>query len=177
MITLSQPALALHSYDVPGYLYQMSTTWKMPAGASGGDVASWIGSAVGQSPEQQLHNVVINCHGGPGKLYVGGLAASPIANASAFGQLHNLDIGTIWLVGCLVATGSNGFAFCTQLAVAAGCDVVAANDTQFVEDRFLAGRCGVFGAIDDFEGAAYRFSPSGSNSVYSIHDPLAENYR
>jgi hypothetical protein len=34
MIALSQPALALHSCDVPGYLYQMKTTWKMPVGAS-----------------------------------------------------------------------------------------------------------------------------------------------
>jgi hypothetical protein len=177
MITISQPALALHSCDVPGFLYQMSTTWMMPAGASASDVVSWISAAVQQSPELSLKNVVINTHGGPGALYVGGGSATPITDPGPFSGVRTLDIGTIWLVGCLVATGSNGQSFCSQLAITSGADVIAANDYQFVENRFLGGNPTIFGAIDDFEGTAYLFSPSGSMSPYTIHDPDAENYK
>jgi len=176
MITIDQPALALHSCDVPGYLYQMQTTYKMPPNASASDLVYWISSTVNQSAEMRLANVVINTHGGPGALYTGGGGATPITDASAFAPLRNFDIGTLWIVGCLVAIGSNGFAFCSQLATTIGCDVIAANDYQFVERRFLGGNPQPFGAIDDFEGAAYRFGPDGSNEVYSIHDPLAEGY-
>ena len=79
----------------------------------------------------------------------------------------------VWLVGCEVATGGNGQRFCSQLAVALGCDVVAANDDQFVENRYTRGNT-PFGTIDDFEGTAYVFSPSGSTQVFSVHDPDAE---
>jgi Domain of unknown function (DUF4347) len=175
MINIKQPALALHSCDVPGYLYQMATTWQMPAGASGSDVAYWIGSAVNQAQDQMLANVVINCHGLAGALYVGGNNSPPM-DLAPFSQLRSSEIGMIWLVSCLVAIGSNGQSFCSQLAVAVGCDVVAADDEQFVEGRFLGGKTDVFGAIDDFEGTAYVFSPSGSVSLFSIHDPIAENY-
>jgi hypothetical protein len=175
MISIRQPALALHSCDVPGFQYQMQTTWAMPSGATATDVVYWIRHAVEHAPELALANVVINCHGGPGKLFVGGTTSQPIAVGAVglFGQLRTKDIGTLWLVGCLVATGANGQHFCSQLARTMGCFVVAANDTQFVERRYYRGNC-PFGSIDDFEGTAYTFSPSGSKELFSIHDPHAE---
>ena len=175
MISLKQPALALHSVDVPGFRYQMKTTWNMPTGASPSDVVFWISHMVDRSPDLWLRNVVINCHGLPGQLFVGGKNSSPIAlkDLGLFAKLRTKDIGTIWLVGCLVATGANGLHFCSQLAITVGCDVVGANDSQFVERRYVRGNC-PFGTIDDFEGTAYRFSPSGSKEVLSIHDPHAE---
>jgi hypothetical protein len=175
MISISQPALALHSVDVPGFRYQMQTTWNMPVGATASAVVYWISYAVDNSPELQLKNVVINCHGGPGSLYVGGTGSSPIGvkDVGLFGTLRTKDIGTVWLVGCLVAIGANGEQFCSALAATIGSDVVAANDYQFVERRYVQGNC-PFGTIDDFEGAAYRFSPSGSKELLSVHEPLAE---
>ncbi len=175
MINISQPALALHSSDLPGFRYQMTTTWNMPPGASAANVVYWIGYAVDRSAELRLNNVVINCHGGPGKLYIGSGKNAPvrIKDIALFSKLRTKDIGTVWLVGCLVAIGSNGERFCSQLAVTLGCDVVTANDYQFVERRYMRGNC-PFGTIDDFEGAAYRFSPAGSKEVLSIRDPLAE---
>jgi hypothetical protein len=153
----------------------MNTTWNMPKGASPSDVVYWIGYAVNRSPELQLRNVVINCHGLPARLFVGGEKSPPMAlkDLGLFGKLRTKDIGTLWLVGCLVATGGNGQYFCSQLAIAMGCFVVAANDEQFVERRYMRGNC-PFGTIDDFEGAAYIFSPSGSKELLSIHDPHAE---
>jgi hypothetical protein len=153
----------------------MKTTWNMPPGASASNVVYWISYTVDHSPELELPNVVINCHGGPGRLFVGGSKSRPIGvgDVGLFGQLRTKDIGTIWLVGCLVATGANGQHFCPQLARATGCFVVAANDSQFVEQRYYRGNC-PFGSIDDFEGTAYTFSPSGSKELFSIHDPDAE---
>jgi len=148
----------------------------MPAGATGADVVNWISAAVQQSPELALKNVVINCHGGPGALSVGGVNSPVLNDASVFQGVRTLDIGTIWFTGCLVATGMLGQNFCSLVAVISGADVIAANDDQFVEGSLLGGRPTIFGAIDDFEGTAYQFSPSGSISLYSIHDPLAEGY-
>jgi hypothetical protein len=71
-----------------------------------------------------------------------------------FAPLRHKDIGTVWLVGCLVATGRNGEQFCSQLASTIGCFVVGANDYQFVERRFYRASC-PFGSIDNFEGTAY----------------------
>ena len=175
MINIKQPALALHSCDVPGFRYQMSTTWNMPAGASASNVVYWISYAVDHTPDLELANVIINSHGDPGILYVGGKNNPEIGieQVGLFGQLRTKDIGTIWLIGCLVATGTNGLNFCSKLATTVGCFVVAANDDQFVETRYYRGNT-PFGSIDDFEGTAYTFSPSGSKELYSIHDPDAE---
>ena len=51
--------------------------------------------------------------------------------------------------------------------------MVGANDYQFVERRFYRASC-PFDSIDNFEGTAYVFSPSGSKTVMSIYDPDAE---
>ena len=72
MIKLRQPSLVLHSCDVPGYKYIMSTSWIMPRGSTASNVVSWINMAIQSSPELYLHNVVINCHGSPGAIHVGG---------------------------------------------------------------------------------------------------------
>jgi hypothetical protein len=175
MITISQPALALHSCDVKGFLYQMRTTWYLPSGATAQNVVNWIGFAVDHAPELELRNVVINSHGGAGKIFIGGRPNPPITikDVGLFSQLRAKDIGTLWIVGCEVAMGSSGLQFCTQLATVLGCDVVAADDDQFVEGRYDRGNT-PFGTIDDFEGTAYRFSPSGSKALFSIHDPQAE---
>jgi hypothetical protein len=169
MITMRQPSLVLHSCDVPGYRYRMHTTWNMPAGARPADVVYWILYAADHAPELELRNVIINCHGGPGTLYVGG-AKGPTVKAGdlgLFAQLRAKDIGTIWLVACKVALGGAGLNFCSRMAQTVGCDVVGADVSQFVEGAFVDSGT-PFGCIDDFEGTAYQFSPSGSRTVYSI---------
>ena len=151
----------VHSCDVPGFHYQMSTTWEMPPGITPFDVVYWIGYAVEHSEELRLANVVIDCHGGPGILYVGGKDYPPVSggNLSWFSMLRNKSIGTVWLVACQVALGSKGQGFCRQLARTLGCDVIAADAPQFTENSYIRGNC-PFGTIDDFEGTMYRFSPS-----------------
>ena len=116
--------------------------------------------------------MVINCHGLPGQLFVGGEKNPPIAlkDVGLFAQLRTKDIGPLWLVGCFVATGGNGQLFCSKLATTIGCLVVGADESQYVEGRYMRGNC-PFGTIDEFEGTAYLFSPSGKKELYSIHGP------
>jgi hypothetical protein len=177
MISLRQPALALHACDVPDPKYQMKTTWNMPAGASPSNVVYWISYAVDRSPELELPNVVINCHGSPGQLRVGGQTSPSIdiTDVGLFAQLRTKDIGTPWLTSCNPATGGDGQLFCSKLATTIGCFVVAAADFQCRELRY--GATAPFGTIDNFEGTAYLFSASGSKSVFSVHSPELEGYK
>jgi hypothetical protein len=189
VIEMKQPSLALHSCDFPGRDYRMKFSWRMPANATVQNVVNWILYAVDHSEELELKNVVLCAHGLPGLMAIGGADliqkfidsrkdGTPIPptiltadNVAVFSQLRTKDIGTIWLVSCLVAgTGQcyvspvpcDGPYFCSQLAQAAGCDVVASQNIQVV----LPSVFGLFvpsGSIDDLEGRVRRFSPSGSS--------------
>ncbi len=183
MIKLRQPSLVLHSCDVPGYKYRMKTSWEMPRGASANDVVYWINYAINASDEAYLHNVVINCHGSPGGLHVGGCNNSKkgITGGSAiwagdlgvFKGVKRGSLGTIYIVACEVAsdktTAKLGTNFCSQLAINAGCFVVAADKIQSVDFWFQVFNH-PYGAIDDYEGNVIEFSPSGGQRGWNPSD-------
>ena len=177
MIKLRQPSLALHSVDVPGYLYQMRTTWKMPKGATANDVIYWINYAIDHASELELNNVLINCHGSPGKLWVGGsgTGAIPISagDLGVFKGVRSGSLGTIYIVACEVTKGAGtvqiGKNFCTQLAINAGCFVVAADAIQSV-DFWYQVFSHPFGSFDDYEGTVTEFGPSGSSQPWNPND-------
>jgi len=105
---MKQPSLVVHSHDVPGYKYRMKWTWEMLPGASAGDIVNWVLHANdGQfgARRRRLENIVVNCHGSPGSLFVGGTSSPDlnIGNMGVFSGLRSCDIGTIWLVACEVA--------------------------------------------------------------------------
>ena len=161
MIKLKQPSLALHSCDVPGYEFEMWQTWKMPKGARAMDVVYWILYARDHTPELWLRNVVINCHGHDGKLAVGGDGQPSInsSNINIFSQLRGKDIGTIWLVACMVASTGTGKYFCQRLAQLVGCSVVAADANQYG-----AIWCPRY-HVDNFEGHTYEWDAAGYRSM------------
>ena len=176
MIRIKQPALVVHAHDVPGYKYQMKWTWKMLSGAAAGDIVNWILHASnGQfgARKQRLENVIINCHGAPGSLFIGGTGspAVDIKSVSVFSALQGCNIGAIWLVACEVAnqqgvaTGGVGKTFCADLAKTAGCDVIASATIQHVNLGFYLRGC-PWGCIDDFEGLTYRFKSAGGHLYY-----------
>ncbi len=176
MIRIKQPALVVHAHDVPGYKYQMKWTWKMLPGAAARDIVNWILHANnGQfgAQKQRLENVIINCHGAPGSLFIGGTGspALDIKSVSVFSALQGCDIGAIWLVACEVAnqqgvaTGGVGKTFCADLAKTAGCDVIASATIQHVNLGFYLRGC-PWGCIDDFEGLTYRFKSAGGHLYY-----------
>ncbi len=177
MIKLRQPSLALHSNDVPGYKYVMWKYWKMPLGASASDVVYWINYAIDNSPELYLNNVVINCHGSPGGLHVGGCGKGGSAiyagHLGTFKSVKRGSLGTIYIVACEVAQnpGSTqiGTNFCSQLAINAGCFVVASDKIQSVDWWFDKIRH-PYGCIDDYEGVVTEFGPSGSSRGWNPDD-------
>lgn len=176
MIKMKQPSLVLHSCDVPGYKYEMWKSWKMPKGASANDVVYWINWAVDHSPELALSNVIINCHGSPGFLHVGGSGSGfGVGSVSVFNSLRTKSIGTIWIVACEVAKdkagGTSGKIFCSGLAKAAGCRVIASDKKQHV-DFVFEWISSPYGTIDDYESPVYEFSPAGSWKVWT---PAGEN--
>ena len=177
MIRLSEPSLALLSYDVPGYKYKMWQTRQLSKYTNPIDIVTEILWAIDNSPEMYLDNVVINCHGNPGRLYVGAKEAylNPtdksitinIGNVGVFSTLKQRgSLGTIWLVACLVAKGADGKNFCAQLARAAGCNVIGADKTQRVNVGFYLSSC-PDNCIDKFEGTAYQWDAAGNQTVYS----------
>jgi hypothetical protein len=171
MIRLRQASLALHSYNVPDYKYQMATTWTMPKNARPSDIVYWILYARDHSPELELKNVVINSHGSPGYIHTGKNAAGQdtgigIESIGVFKALRGKDIGTIWIVACSVASNNkwrSGKYFCSELAKASGCGVVAADATQHVDVSFYFRLC-PYGCIDDYEGGVYYWDAAGGES-------------
>ncbi|MCY7377615.1 MAG: hypothetical protein LH472_16780 [Pyrinomonadaceae bacterium] len=163
MIRLKQPALALHSHDVPGYRYKMQTTWLMPKNAAVNDVVYWIDWAIRNSANQRLENVVINCHGKNGFLAVGGknkgFGKEGIQHFYKFRGKN--AIGKIWLVACDVGAG---FDFCGALAKATDCQVIAGKTEQWVEDIFEFFCPDYF--IDNFEDGALYFTPDGQTGSF-----------
>ncbi|MGH9946139.1 MAG: DUF4347 domain-containing protein [Pyrinomonadaceae bacterium] len=177
MIRLSEPSMAMHSHDVPGYKYNMWKSFKMWRETTAHDVVNWILWGINNSPEMYLDNVVINCHGAPGGVILGDkeLIKSEndkyewiyAGNVGLFSPVKNKgNLGTIWLVACEVAKGSKGKNFCSSLAKAAGCNVIAADKIQRVNFGFYLQSC-PDNCIDNFEGTAYRWDKQGNQSVYS----------
>ena len=176
MIRMKQPSLVVHSHDVPGHKYQMKWTWKTLPGATAGEIVNWILHANnGQfgARKQRLENVIINCHGTPGSLWIGGTSHPGLhsGNIGVFSALQRCNIGTIWLVACEVAaqqgvaTGGVGKTFCADLAKTTGCEVIASAATQHVNLGFYLRGC-PWGCIDDYEGLTYRFKPTGGHLYY-----------
>jgi hypothetical protein len=149
----------------------------MPRGASANDVVYWINYAINESPEGYLNNVVINCHGSPGGLWIGGCGDGGSAiwagDAAVFKGIRRGSLGTIYIVACEVAknsgTASLGSNFCSQLAMNAGAFVVAADEIQSV-DIWFEYFSHPYGAIDDYEGNVTEFSPSGSQRAWNPGD-------
>lgn len=170
VIKMKQPSLVLHSCDVPGYKYEMWKSWQMPKGASVSDLIYWIRWAVSHSETMYLKNAIINCHGSPGFLHIGGSGSGfGLGSASLFNILKNYDLGTIWIIACEVAGKSHGKEsgklFCSAIAKAAGCRVIAGEKTQHVD--FFYNFHHPYGSIDDYEGTVYEFSPAGTHKVWT----------
>ncbi|QPK63825.1 hypothetical protein IVG45_02265 [Methylomonas sp. LL1] len=193
-IQLQGPSLFLNSYhftDIFGGCGMfMDTTWNCPSTTTVKDVVNWIGIACSSAPGKRLANIVLNFHGKPGLVFVG--ESSPEVfpgpgkgvyipakynvinndNAGLFWALRQFQIGTIWFHSCEVAGTQQGKNLCRQVAIAAHCRVVAAEDSQYEWWPQLNVLFMPRGKIDDFEGQVYlwdskgnmgKFDPNGGN--------------
>jgi hypothetical protein len=164
MIKMEQPSLALHSHNVPGYKYKMWATYTTPKTLPISTLVSWIEWAIDHSPDDNLSNVIINCHGSPGYLHIA--TGIGVHDLEPFKRLRQKQsIGRIWIVACEVhkTTSKLGSDFCTALARAAAVSVVAADALQYVNESSLPD-----GYIDDYEGNVYAYDGSGSKSLSKI---------
>lgn len=143
----------------------------MPKGASASDVVYWINWAIDNSPERYIHNVVINCHGTPGFLHVGGSwKGFGDSGTSLFSPLRGRGaVGRIMLVACQIANDGAaneiGKNFCSKLAKESGAFVIGADEFQSV-DLMYEWISHPHGSIDDYEGTPFEFSPAGGWKVW-----------
>ncbi len=194
-LRLQGPSLLLNSYHFTdsfgGCGMFMDTTWNCPNYSTVKHIVGWIGTAAASAPGRRLANVVLNFHGKPGRVYVGetvpetyygpgkgGYAPGVYNvidndNAGAFWALRDYRIGTLWFHSCELAGNAEGKKLCRQIALAAGCRVVAAEVTQ---EEWWPSVNMVFmprGCIDDFEGKVYLWDAKGNCGAF---DPNGGNW-
>jgi len=162
MIRLEKYSLALNAVKVPGPDYRMDETVKMTNSTTVYDVINYILTAVSNTPALKIENVVINCHGSPGVVHLGDKTYIRLHDVGLFNMVKSY-IGTIWITGCQVGSGSN---FCSQLAITTQCSVVAADVLQFINPGYYM-RLFPKNCIDEFEGTAYKWNEKGEKSVFS----------
>lgn len=171
MIKIEQPALVLHSHDVPGYKYKMNYTVELDKTASVETVVSQILLHANKAGGT-LKNLVINCHGSPGHLHVGESNTINRYNVSRMRiiNINGSKIERIWIVACEVAGYHRqivniGFGFCEELAKAAGCEVISSNRTQYVNPGFYFRLCPK-DHIDNYEGEVYKWDKNGNRTSF-----------
>jgi hypothetical protein len=180
MLMMKHPSFVINSCDVPGFQYRMNWwTINPQAGFTARELVNEITSAdnmAKKSLNSPLLNVIINCHGSnAGGLAIGGKEFTHLdmKNVSLFILLAGRNIGTIWLVACEAAQGSQGKAFCQALAAISGCQVVAADEEQEVGVwGTYRLNMGAFNQIDEFEGNVYSFTPKGPMTVIDPHSDI-----
>ena len=179
-IHLEGPSLLLNSYDFAdafgGCGMLMDKTWNCPKNTTAKHVANWIGVAA-KDAGGSLANVVLNFHGEPGRVLVGEATPGKMMrsgtyinetfhvidndNAGVLFPLRQFKIGTLWFHSCDLAGGTIGKKFCRQLAITAGCAVVAAEKEQEEWWNFVNAIFMPKGSIDDFEGPVYIWDKKG----------------
>ena len=111
-ILLQQPALSINAHDVGWPSYDMWRTIDAPEGTTardGGRMDFCHQHGGDENLETPLRNIVLNAHGYPGKVSIGGMRRSYLhADLSVFGILKPMNVGTIWLCGCRAAQGPMG---------------------------------------------------------------------
>ena len=183
MIRMIEPALVINTHDVPWPPYKMWQTVSADLGANVASLVEYISEAQRVSLENfgyRLRNIVINSHGGPGALYLGGLdnAAIHKGDLPALAPLKRPTYGgTIWIVACKIAAGPAGKDFCQSLAMTMGYQVVAGTVDQYVSVGDGYKMLYIKNTIDEFEGDVFGFYASGAyrqidphEDVYTIYD-------
>lgn len=185
MIYMRQPALAINSPDVPGPDYTMWDTIYAAWGLNAPMLAYLIRQSVMKSLAtwgMPLRNVIINCHGTSGELAVGGKGVHITSkDVPVFSALRTYSLGTLWCVACFPALGATGQAFCSALAQACGCRVVASEDEQRIDEfdaaaiknariaNAITGQGSHAGVIDEYEGQVWQFDSKGNVAPCAPH--------
>jgi len=166
MIYLDPPHMVLNAQNVPGPDYKMWNTWRVPSTEPPAKICGWPAIVAAGAPGGKLKNLVFNCHGLPGKLFVGSTWAFDWTDIPRFAVLAGL-VENIYLVACEIVSftgGHDGNMFCCGIAKTAACNVFASDSDQST---------GLwptipYGYIDGYEGKVWKWKPDGSNVLTDL---------
>jgi hypothetical protein len=180
MLDIEQPAMAINyeEKDKNGkdkfWHFDMSYTQNVPK--DGNIPVSWLINAVkvfaNQEEEKKLKNLVITCHGSPGRLYIGNEGFSQ-NNVHLFTQIAGF-VERIWIVACNPAAvdatctpgvfcGADGDAFISSMSRNAKCVVAAPIEVQINRVKTYP-----FGKIPMFEGTLNFYKPDGTKFPFLL---------
>jgi len=167
MITLEAPHMGLNDPRSPSRV-NMWNTWDVKENETVVHMLEWIATVARTkaegNPEGKLKNLVFNCHGGPASLQMG--EGIEFFDTRKFRRLEGL-VEKIWFNACEVAkpgTGpDDGLRFCSEIAKAAQCYVLASDTKQADRLNFFwwTDIELPFGKLGTFEGTLLSFGPTG----------------
>jgi hypothetical protein len=161
MISLDSPHMGLNDSRAPATV-QMWNTWKIAPTDTPDHITDWVAKVARSAPGGKLKHVVFSCHGNRSYLQMGqGIDRS---HTKLFSRWAGI-VEKIWFRACLVGSVQSpgtpiigdGNLFCSEIAKAARCYVVASTELQ----AELKGRVLPFGHLDTFEGLVISYGPSG----------------
>ncbi|MGH7783442.1 MAG: hypothetical protein ACREO5_06350 [Candidatus Binatia bacterium] len=161
MITLEGPHMGLNDRRSWSKV-QMWNTCSVAETESREHIIEHVANIAGRAPGGKLKNLVFSCHGSAGYVQMG--QAFDRSHASMFRAWTGL-VEKIWFHCCSVArittpnspSFGDGNLFCSEVARAAGCYVVASTETQVG----ATGRVLPYGRLDTFEGLVLVYGPNG----------------
>src|SRR5438445_4951581 len=166
MITLELPHMGLNDSRAPASA-RMWNTWKISQTETREHILDWVATVARGAPGGWLKHVVFSCHGNSSYLQMGvGFDRTHTPLFKRWGGL----VDRIWFRACLVAhldtpgsaAARDGNVFCSEVARAAQCYVVASTELQ----TEVSGRVLPYGQLDTFEGLVLSYGPAGD--VYVV---------
>jgi hypothetical protein len=176
MIALEQPSMALNDTRLDVRV-QMTVTKLIQPDEGVSQILAYVVNEAKALPEKKFRNLVFNCHGDPGELHIGvGIDRSLTDRFSMLVQEGKPIVDVIHFRSCLVARIENpgsttGNLFCSAVAKAAKCKVVASTAIQVTGYRFSQLGALPSGMIDKFEGTTLLYGPGG-NVLDASTNPL-----
>lgn len=162
MVTIEAPHMGLNDRRTWSKV-QMWNTWSVAENTTREHIMEHVAYVARHAPSGKLKNVTFSCHGNSAYVQMGqGFDRSCTSMFSAWEGL----VEKIWFHCCSVAriitpnspTNGDGNLFCSEIARAARCYVVASTETQVN----VAGRILPYGKLDTFEGLVLVYALSGS---------------
>lgn len=164
MIALESPHMGLNDERAPARV-AMWNTWDVNQTETREHIVAWVAEVARRAPGRKLKHLVFSCHGNASYLQMG--QGFDRTHARLFRAWAGL-VEKIWFRACLIAriqspgapTTGDGNLFCSEIARAARCYVVASTELQTeYADRRLP-----YGQLDTFEGLVLSYSPGGDVS-------------
>lgn len=165
MITLEAPHMGLNDSRAPAKV-RMWNTWAVKKTDTPGHIINWVAAVARGAPGGKLKNVVFSCHGNASSLEMG--KGFNRTHTGLFRGWAGL-VEKIWFRACLVARikkTADGNLFCSEIAKAAKCHVVASTELQVG----FTGRVLPYGQLDTFEGLVLSYGPKGNVTWSNRYD-------